>query len=73
MENELAQIFTCPRCHAETAHFVLIRRGERFGLECSQCHTTSLANHDALIASQSLWEEELCQILNSLEPPEPED
>lgn len=70
METALAQYFTCPHCHGETPHFVLIRRGDRVGVECTNCHTISLARQEQLIDGQLLWEEELRQILISLETPD---
>lgn len=73
MEIELTQIYTCPRCRLETPHYIIIRRGERVGIECSQCHTTSLVHGNELVDHQLLWEEELRQILMSLEDPDPEN
>ena len=73
MEIELTQVYTCPRCGLDTPHFVLARRGDRVGVECSQCHTSSLVMRDDLSQHQFLWEEELRQILNSLEDSNPDD
>lgn len=73
MEFELTQVYTCPRCRMDTPHFVMARRGDRVGVECSQCHTSSLVFRDDLHDHQFQWEEELRQILNSLEDPNPEE
>lgn len=73
MEFELTQVYSCPRCQMDTPHFVMARRGDRVGVECSQCHTSSLVNQDELNDHQFQWEEELRQILNSLEDHIPEE
>lgn len=73
METELTRVYACPRCRLETPHFVLARRGDRMGIQCSQCHTNSLVLSDTLSEPDYLWEDELRQILNSLESPEPDD
>ncbi len=73
METELTKIYNCPSCRIETPHYVLARRGDRVGIQCSHCRTNSLVLSDTLSEHQYFWEEELRQILNSLESPETDD
>ena len=67
LELELSQIYTCPYCQMETPHYLLVRREKRVGIACSRCQTTSLLDADELENHQTWWEEELRQILSSLE------
>lgn len=67
MELELSQIYPCPRCRMETPHYVLARRNERVGIVCSQCQIASLVQEKELASHQAWWEDELHQILSSLE------
>lgn len=67
LELELSQIYTCPYCRMETPHYLLARREERLGIACSRCQTISLVDAEQLENHQAWWEEELRQILSSLE------
>jgi transcription elongation factor Elf1 len=62
-------IFLCPRCGAETLHYVVGQKNETVGIACSNCHTPSLVKLDMLTYHQLKWEDELRQILTNLEHP----
>ena len=67
MELELSQIFPCPHCRMETPHYVMARRSERVGIACAQCQTVSLVRRNELEQHQAWWEDELRQLLSSLD------
>jgi len=72
LETNLSQIYSCPHCQMETPHYILVRRGERVGITCSRCRTTSLVQASVLEDHQAWWEAELQQILSGLEEHEDE-
>jgi len=61
-----ARMYTCPICHASAPHFVKGKRGETWGLECSNCLCGSLVNERDLEHYELQWEEELREILEGL-------
>lgn len=61
------KIYSCPTCQADTPHVIKGQKGETFALICSNCSTGSLVQNDELYLYQLHWEEELRQILGSLE------
>lgn len=67
--QEMDHIYLCPRCEMDTLHNIINRKHDLIGIVCSQCHTPSLVKRDVLTYHQLKWEDELRQILNSLENP----
>ncbi len=67
MELDLSQIYTCPSCRMETPHYLLARREDRVGIACARCQTVSLVDAEQLETHQAWWEDELRQILSSLD------
>ena len=61
------KIYGCPTCQADTPHVIKGQKGETSALLCSNCGTGSLVQNDELYLYQLHWEEELRQILGSLE------
>ncbi|NLJ86094.1 MAG: hypothetical protein GX322_06605 [Firmicutes bacterium] len=61
------KIFSCPTCQADTPHIIRGQKGETLALLCSNCSTGSLVQSDELCLYQLHWEEELRQILGTLE------
>ncbi|NLK07604.1 MAG: hypothetical protein GX316_02760 [Firmicutes bacterium] len=61
------KIYSCPTCQADTPHIIKGRKDETLALVCSNCTTGSLVQSDELYLYQLHWEEELRQILGSLE------
>jgi hypothetical protein len=61
------KIYSCPICQADTPHVIKGQKSETFALLCSNCGTGSLVQSDELCLYQLHWEEELRQILGSLE------
>ncbi|MBE3582912.1 MAG: hypothetical protein IMX01_02215 [Limnochordaceae bacterium] len=59
-------MFTCPVCQTDTPHTVRGNHGDVYGVICNHCHTGSLVREDHLTLYQAQWEEELRQILDSL-------
>lgn len=51
----------------ETPHYVMARRSERVGIACAQCQTVSLVRRNELEQHQAWWEDELRQLLSSLD------
>ncbi|NLY29742.1 MAG: hypothetical protein GX047_03835 [Firmicutes bacterium] len=61
------KIYSCPICQADTPHVIKGQRNETCALLCSNCGTGSLVQRDELCLYQLHWEEELRQILGTLE------
>lgn len=61
------KIYGCPICQADTPHVIKGQKSDTFALLCSNCGTGSLVQSDELCLYQLHWEEELRQILGSLE------
>ncbi|MCK9221111.1 MAG: hypothetical protein PHV61_00565 [Limnochordia bacterium] len=61
-----ARIYNCPICNADTPHIVKGKRGDVFGLECSNCASGSLVRQDELDNYEVQWEEDLRKLLENL-------
>lgn len=69
-EIGITRIFHCPSCNVDTPHSVKARKGEMYGVICSNCLGGSLVSDLDLRIYQLKWEEELQAILDSLiDPP----
>ena len=71
MENQQnigkTKIYSCPTCGADTPHVIKGQKNQMLAMVCSNCETGSLVQQDELYLYQLHWEEELRQILGSLE------
>jgi len=61
------KIFSCPNCQADTPHVIKGQKNDTCALLCSNCGTGSLVHTDELCLYQLHWEDELRQILGTLE------
>lgn len=60
------RIFHCPICEVDTPHNVKGRRGEMYGIICTNCNNGAVVSDLDLRIYQLKWEEELQSILDSL-------
>ncbi|HHY10886.1 MAG TPA: hypothetical protein GX528_10050 [Firmicutes bacterium] len=60
------RIFHCPGCAVDTPHLVKARRGEMYGIVCTNCAGGAVVSDLDLRIYQLKWEEELQAILDSL-------
>lgn len=60
------RIYNCPVCNVDTPHSIKARRGETYGILCTNCSSGSLVKELDLRLYQLKWEEELREILDSL-------
>lgn len=60
------RIFPCPACEVDTPHIVKARKGEMYGILCTNCHGGAVVSDLDLRIYQIKWEEELQAILDSL-------
>jgi len=67
LERGSTRIYKCPVCGVDTPHIVRARRGSTYAVVCSNCESGALVDEDDLRLYQMRWEEELRQILDSLE------
>lgn len=67
LERGSTRIYRCPFCGVDTPHVVRARRGSIYGVVCANCESGALVDEDDLQLYQMRWEEELRQILDSLE------
>lgn len=65
-ESGSTSIYNCPVCNVDTPHNIKGRRGDMYGIICSNCHCGSLVRELDLRVYQLKWEEELREILDSL-------
>lgn len=62
----VTRIFHCPTCEVDTPHTVKARKGDMYGIICTNCSGGALVSGLDLRIYQLKWEEELQNILNSL-------
>ena len=62
----VTRIFHCPTCEVDTPHTVKARKGDMYGIICTNCSGGGLVSGLDLRIYQLKWEEELQNILNSL-------
>lgn len=62
----VTRIFRCPFCSVDTPHSVKGRRGNMYGIVCTNCRSGSVVSDVDLRIYQLKWEEELQAILDSL-------
>lgn len=67
LERGSTRIYRCPVCQVDTPHTIRARRGMTYAVVCSNCESGALVCEDDLRLYQMRWEEELRQILDSLE------
>ncbi|NLJ80627.1 MAG: hypothetical protein GX335_06360 [Firmicutes bacterium] len=60
------RIFHCPACEVDTPHLVKARKGEMYGIVCTNCLGGAVVSELDLRVYQLKWEEELQAILDSL-------
>lgn len=65
-EVGVTRIFYCPNCDVDTPHTVKARRGEMYGIICTNCLGGAVVSSLDLRIYQLRWEEELQAILDSL-------
>lgn len=66
-EKGSTRIYRCPICQVDTPHSIRGQRGETYAVLCTNCEGGALVNEDDLRLYQLRWEEELREILDSLE------
>lgn len=68
MEFDLGvtRIFHCPVCEVDTPHTVKAKRGDMYGIICTNCSGGAVVSALDLRIYQLKWEEELQAILDSL-------
>lgn len=62
----VTRIFHCPTCEVDTPHTVKARKGDMYGIICTNCSGGALVSGLDLRIYQLKWEEELQNILNNL-------
>lgn len=62
-----AYMFTCPQCGLDTPHALIDRRHDVVGIVCGHCRMPSIVRYDVFKCHQNRWEDELRDILNSLD------
>lgn len=67
MDSGASYMFSCPRCGLDTPHSIVDRRKDVLGVVCGHCRMPSIVQSDVFRNHQNMWEEELRQILNSLD------
>lgn len=60
------RIFHCSVCQVDTPHTVKARKGEMYGIICTNCLGAAVVSGLDLRIYQLKWEEELQAILDSL-------
>lgn len=60
------RVYCCALCGVDTSHCIRGRRGDRYGILCTNCGGGALVSGDDLLLYQVRWEEELRQILDQL-------
>lgn len=69
MEQGETRIYGCPMCGLDTPHIVSGQRNEVNAIRCTNCGNGSLVRNEDLSQYQERWEEELREILASLDHP----
>lgn len=69
MDQNAMPVFRCPLCGLDAPHKVSGELHEVYGIRCSNCGNGSLVRSDDLTLYQMRWEEELRDILESLDYP----
>mgnify|MGYP000951248846 CR=1 FL=1 len=65
-EVGVTRIFHCPVCDVDTPHTVKTKKGDMYGIICTNCLGGAIVSALDLRIYQLKWEEELQAILDSL-------
>jgi transcription elongation factor Elf1 len=68
-ENAALRVYTCPLCGVDAPHTVFGERNNTFAIVCTNCRNGSLVCGQELDSHQMRWEEELKEILDTLDQP----